>query len=168
MNRQEIVELLKSLFDGNMIQEVNPAFAQPQLLVATESISLVCEALQKNPLTYFDFLSCLTALDNGPAANTLEVIYNLYSLPFEHSITLKVVIPRKVEGNDAYVPEIPTVSNVYKSALWHEREAFDFFGIVFTNHPDLRRIFLPEDWKGYPLRKDYTQEEYYHGIKIEY
>jgi NADH-quinone oxidoreductase subunit C len=120
---------------------------------------------------YFDMLSCLTGLDNGveKAAmdiGTMEVIYNLYSIPFEHGLMLKVIIPRNQIGEA--LPQVPTVSHIWKTADWHERETFDLMGISFTNHPDLRRILLPEDWVGHPLRKDYEAQEYYHGIQVKY
>ncbi|HXA01825.1 MAG TPA: NADH-quinone oxidoreductase subunit C, partial [Cytophagaceae bacterium] len=115
---------------------------------------------------YFDFLSCLTGVDNGPAIGTMEVIYHLYSIPFNHHIILKAELIRNNEGEP--LPAITSVSNIWRSANWHEREIFDMYGIVFEAHPDLRRILLPADWEGYPLRKDYKHQEYYHGIKVEY
>jgi NADH-quinone oxidoreductase subunit C len=121
----------------------------------------VCRALYHDPATYFDMLSCLTGLDNGPDAATMEVIYNLYSIPFNHHVALRVVIPRDK-------PEIESVASVWKTAEWHEREAFDMYGIIFKNHPDLRRILMPADWEGFPLRKDYKHQEYYRDIKVEY
>ncbi|HEY0655214.1 MAG TPA: NADH-quinone oxidoreductase subunit C [Chryseosolibacter sp.] len=124
-------------------------------------LRIVCENLHRNEKTYFDLLSCVTAVDNGPSANTMEVIYNLYSIPFDQHLALKVVLPREK-------PEVPSVFSIWKTADWHEREAFDMFGIKFTGHPDLRRILMPADWEGFPLRKDYKQQAYYRNIKLDY
>lgn len=121
----------------------------------------VCRVLRDSPSTYFDMLSCLTGIDNGPEAGTMEVVYNLYSIPFNLHLTLNIVLPREE-------PEVETVSHVWMTAAWHEREAFDLLGIKFRGHPDLRRILLPADWEGHPLRKDYKHQEYYRGIKVEY
>jgi NADH-quinone oxidoreductase subunit C len=121
----------------------------------------VCSQLHSNPRTYFDMLSCLTGLDNGPSLGTMEIIYSLYSIPFDHHLTLKVILQREN-------PEIPSVTSIWRTAEWHEREAFDMFGIQFTDHPDLRRILLPADWEGFPLRKDYKQQAYYRDIKLDY
>ena len=131
------------------------------LVIKSEVLLSVCNQLHKNPSTYFDMLSCITGIDNGPEAGTMEVIYHLYSIPFNQSLALKVMLPREN-------PEIESVTSIWKSANWLEREVFDMFGIIFKNHPDLRRILLPADWKGNPLRKDYKHEEYYRGVRIEY
>lgn len=130
------------------------------LVVDAATLTQVCERLHKNPETYFDMLTCITGVDNGPEANTMEVIYHLYSIPFHQSLMLKVIVPREN-------PEVETLTTIWKSANWLEREVFDMFGIVFKNHPDLRRILMPADWNGYPLRKDYKHEETYRGIKID-
>jgi NADH-quinone oxidoreductase subunit C len=106
-------------------------------------------------------LSCVTGIDNGPETNTMEVAYNLYSIPFNNHLMIKATLPRDN-------PQVETVSTIWKTADWHEREAFDLFGIIFLNHPDLRRILLPADWEGHPLRKDYRHQEYYRNIKVEY
>lgn len=121
----------------------------------------ICGELQQNPATYFDMLSCVTGVDNGPEKGTMEVIYNLYSIPLNHHLMIKVMLPREQ-------PEIDSVTGIWKTANWHEREIFDMFGIKFRGHPDLRRILLPADWEGHPLLKDYKQQDYYHGIKVEY
>ena len=131
------------------------------LKVGVQDLVNVCAELHQNASTYFDLLSCVTGIDNGPAANTMEVIYNLYSIPYDNHLTIKVVLPRER-------PEIETVSHIWKTANWHERETFDLFGIHFKGHPDLRRILLPADWEGFPLRKDYKHQDYYRGIKVEY
>ncbi len=107
---------------------------------------------------YFDSLSCLTGLDKG---EHFEVAYNFYSIPYHHSLCVKSKTPKSA-------PTFPTLSHLWATANWHEREAFDLLGIGFEGHPDLRRILLPTDWQGHPLRKDYSEQEIYHGIKVKY
>jgi NADH-quinone oxidoreductase subunit C len=121
----------------------------------------VCTELHQNQQTYFDLLSCITAIDNGPATGTIEIAYNLYSIPYNIHLMLKVILPRDNS-------EVGSISSIYKTANWHEREIYDMFGVSFRNHPDLRRILLPADWEGNPLRKDYKQQEYYKNIKVDY
>jgi NADH-quinone oxidoreductase subunit C len=118
----------------------------------------VCQELTSNDQCYFDSLSSLTGIDNGPEINTMEVIYNLYSIPLEHHLMLKVVL-------DRIKPKVSSVSDIWKTANWHERETYDLLGIVFSNHPNLRRLLMPADWEGHPLRKDYTEPERYRGMK---
>lgn len=129
--------------------------------ISAADLLKVCSALHADPSMYFDSLSCLTGIDNGRETKTMEVIYNLYSIPFNHHLTIKVLLPREK-------PEIDSVSGIWKTANWHERELFDMFGIIVNGHPDLRRILMPADWEGHPLRKDYKHQEYYRDIKIEY
>lgn len=131
------------------------------ILVAAQNLIKVCTELHQNPETYFDMLSCVTGIDNGVQANTMEVVYNLYSIPFNTHLMLKVVLPREN-------PVIDSVISIWRTADWHEREAFDMLGIKFTGHPDLRRILMPADWEGFPLRKDYVHQEYYRDIKVKY
>lgn len=131
------------------------------VILSREDIIPVARAMQQNPLLYFDMLSCITGIDNGPEARTMEVVYNLYSIPFNHHLSIKIILPRDN-------PEVDSVSEVWKTADWHEREIFDMYGVVFINHPDLRRILMPADWEGHPLRKDYTHQEYYRDIKVKY
>jgi len=121
----------------------------------------VCNALYRNPETYFDMLSCITGIDNGPAAGTLDVAYNLYSIPFNLHLMLKISLPRDAA-------EVESVTSIWRTANWHERELYDMFGVNVKNHPDLRRILLPADWEGHPLRKDYKAQEYYKNIKLDY
>ncbi|SHK30254.1 NADH dehydrogenase subunit C [Reichenbachiella agariperforans] len=128
------------------------------LLIAPGYIKDVCLYLRDNDQSYFDMLSCLTAIDNGPEVNTMEVVYNLYSIPLEQSLMLKVTLDREK-------PEIDSMTELWKTADWHEREAYDLFGIQFVGHPDLRRILMPGDWQGHPMRKDYVEPEEYRGMK---
>lgn len=131
------------------------------ILIPASDLVTVCTELHRNPQTYFDMLSCVTGIDNGVQANTMEVVYNLYSIPFNTSLMLKVVLPREN-------PVVDSVTSIWRTADWHEREIFDLLGIRFTGHPDLRRILLPADWEGFPLRKDYQHQEYYRNIKVQY
>ena len=93
----------------------------------------------------FDFLFCVTAVD---WKTHFTMVYHLTSTIHRHSLVVKV----KLDHDN---PVIPTVSDIWRTAEFHEREAFDLFGVVFTGHPDLRRLFMTDDWKGWPLRKDY-------------
>jgi NADH-quinone oxidoreductase subunit C len=161
MTAKEIKEILINKFGAEAVVKENFELAQPQLTIRKDLIKDVCLELYSNEKTYFDFLSCVSGVDNGPASGTMEVIYHLYSIPFNHHIVLKVDLIRNKQEEP--LPVIQSISNI-----WHEREIFDMYGIIFEGHPDLRRILLPADWEGYPLRKDYEQQKYYHGIKVEY
>jgi NADH-quinone oxidoreductase subunit C len=159
---QKFINILtNSLGEDIILQADHQCITVPPALIAE-----VCMLLHTHEECYFDMLSCLTGLDNGVEKSTMEVIYNLYSIPFEHSLMLKVIVPRNKENEP--LPIVPSVSHIWRTADWHEREAFDLVGISFSNHPDLRRILLPEDWVGHPLRKDYEAQEYYHGIQVKY
>ena len=157
MDNARLIELVRSV--ASTAEEVKNAMPLC-LSMDASTLLVVCDQLYKNPETYFDMLTCITGLDNGLEANTMEVIYHLYSIPFHQSLMLKVIVPREN-------PEVETLTTIWKSANWLEREVFDMFGIVFKNHPDLRRILMPADWDGHPLRKDYKHEETYRGIKID-
>lgn len=161
MEVDSIKQLIQTKLGDNLAIEVDENATPSALIIAAKDLLVVCRELHTNEKTYFDMLSCVTGIDNGPDAGTMEVAYNLYSIPYEVSLMLKVVLDRSV-------PEVPSVAEIWKTADWHEREAFDMFGITFTGHPDMRRILMPADWEGYPLRKDYQHQEYYRGIKIEY
>ncbi|MEL6536724.1 MAG: NADH-quinone oxidoreductase subunit C [Bacteroidota bacterium] len=114
---------------------------------------------------FFDQLACITAVDLGHEEGTVEVIYHLNSIPFGHQVAIYVQVTPPSKN---LLPAIESVAQFWKTADWLERECYDLVGIQFKNHPDLRRILLPQDWEGYPLRKDYQEQEYYHGIKVAY
>jgi NADH-quinone oxidoreductase subunit C len=160
-----IKEIILSKFGEEAIVKENNTGLQPSLEVKTSLIAEICLELHQNPSTFCDYLSCITGIDNGVEKGTIEVIYHIYSIPFDKHIILKVVEPR---GDEKQLPSVPTVSTIWKTADWHEREAFDLLGIYFEGHPDLRRILMPNDWEGHPLRKDYKEQETYHGIKVAY
>ena len=135
------------------IEEVAPQSGDKWYNVPSDKIVEVCKTLRDE--YKFDCLSCLTGTDKG---ETLEVVYHLFSYQTKETIILKVInIPRQN-------PAVPTISNIWPSAIWMEREIFDLLGIKFTWHPDLRRILLPDDWLGYPLRKDYKEPDEYCGM----
>ncbi len=109
----------------------------------------------------FNYMACMTGMDYQ-AEEKLGIVCNLESLSlFNHKLAVKVKCAR--DGGS-----IPTVAYVWHTANWHEREAYDMFGMLFAGHPDFRRILCPDDWEGFPLRKDYKVQESYHGIKVPY
>jgi NADH-quinone oxidoreductase subunit C len=141
---------------GAALREFQGEVAQPFAVVEPARIAEVAQSLRDQPELAFDGLMCLSGVDT---TQELVVVYHLFSYRHGHKFTLKALLPRAA-------PELPTVSGVWSTADWHERECYDLFGVVFSGHPDLRRILLPEDWEGYPLRKDYVVQEYYHGIRV--
>lgn len=163
MTAAEIHDRLRDKF-GEKIGALNEESLPASIEVSAEAVESVCTYLYQTEGLYFDQLSCLTGLDNGPEMGSLEVIYNLYSIAYQHALMLRVVLPRNAQ--DEPLPAVPSVSHIWRTADWHEREAFDMVGIRFTGHPDMRRILLPADWEGYPLRKDYQEQAYYHGIQV--
>jgi NADH-quinone oxidoreductase subunit C len=156
---EEIFELVKSVCKDEPVADHNST--PHAITIQTADVKKVCSLLHTHPTAYFDMLSCITAIDNGAAMGTIDVVYTLYSIPFNHSVCLKLALSREE-------PEVNTVSDVWKTANWHEREAFDLLGVKFIGHPDLRRILLPADWDGFPLRKDYQHQERYRNIKVSY
>jgi len=167
MNFEELRDFIVAQFGGEVIVSEKPDNLQPYLVLQTERLAEVCLELHDNEQTYFDFLSCVTGIDNGPEAGTMEVAYNLYSIPYDHHLMLKVIVPRNTAPEEP-IPTVPTVSHIWRTADWHEREIFDLLGIYFKDHPDMRRILCSADWEGHPLRKDYKLQDYYHGIKVPY
>jgi NADH-quinone oxidoreductase subunit C len=155
---QEIYNKLERQFPGKVGNFHGDVF-DPYLNVDARSIVDVCGYLRDDPETAFEVLSDLTALDL-PKENSLQVVYHLYSYSKRHQIVLKADLPRET-------PTIATLEGVWKVANWQEREVFDLFGIMFEGHTDLRRIMLPEDWVGHPLRKDYVEQEEYDGISTQ-
>jgi len=166
MSLEEIKALLVDKFGEDVITGMETTGLQPALLIDPNRIAGVCLELRDNPKTYFDFLSCLSGVDYGVEAGKFGVVYHLASIPYQTRLTLKVS-----KENNRDLEELPSflsISSIYHAADWQEREAYDMMGIFFEGHPDLRRILLPDDWDGFPLRKDYvTVDKYYKGIKID-
>jgi NADH/F420H2 dehydrogenase subunit C len=147
MNNEELKTKISELTEN--AEFINEGTEFLNVIIPSESLHSVAESLNKNEDTKFDYLFCLTGVD---WVTHLMVVYHLTSTVFNHTLVLKVKL------TDRENPEVDTVSDIWNTAEFHEREAFDFFGIKFKNHPDLRRIFLDDDWNGYPLRKDYVDE----------
>ena len=148
-----IKEVAESKFPGSITNENIEDF----LLVDPNLWYDLAVLLKTESSFLFDSLQCQTGFDIGK--NTLEARYNLHSMTKNHYIEIRIQVP--VEK-----PQIPSVETIWRIADWFERETYDMFGIEFLKHRDLRRILLPEDWKGWPLRKDYEVQETYHGIVI--
>lgn len=158
MTFADITSLLQETFPV----EINGTNVQPYLTVQPSDLVRLCQFLRDDERLFFDQLACLTAIDNGSQADTMDVFYNLTSIPYEHDLMLRVTISRQTASGE--LPVLPSLVHLWRTADWHEREAFDLVGIQFTNHPDLRRILLPSDWIGHPLRTDYVESDSYHGI----
>lgn len=155
MTPVQIAELLKSKF-GPAITESLPQDKHPRVHTTAGHWRAIAEFLRGEPSLDFDWLGCLTAVDYV-ADNQLCAVYDLYSTTQRHWFAVKVFVDRDR-------PRIPSIMDLWPAADWHEREAYDLMGIVFDGHSDLRRILLPEDWVGHPLRKDYQFPREYHGI----
>ena len=139
---------------GEAVIALNEEGKDPFIQVAADRIADICSFLKTRPEFNFDSLISLSGVDRE---DRFQVVYHLHSLSGGHRIVLKTDL-------DHESPELPTISGVWRAANWHEREAYDLFGIIFSGHPELERIFLPEDWVGHPLRKDYVEPEEYGGI----
>jgi NADH-quinone oxidoreductase subunit C len=155
----EIHERMKARF-GDQVLEFNGEVLNPYIMLAPDILADVGRYLRDDPGLQCNFLMCLSGVDYG-AGKPLGVVYHLQSLTLMHQIVLKVDLPRES-------PSVPSVAGIWRTADWHEREAYDLFGIRFEGHPDLRRILLPDDWEGYPLRKDYVVQEFYHDIRVPF
>ena len=161
----DIKQLLIQKFGEAVIAGEETGGLQPALLINPDDITAVCLELRNNEKIYFDFLSSLSGVHYNDEDNRYGVVYHLASIPYKTQLTLKVSKPHDLESSE--LPEFKSITSVYRTADWHEREAYDLLGIFFEGHPDLRRILLPDDWEGFPLRKDYQNAEYYKGIKID-
>jgi NADH-quinone oxidoreductase subunit C len=141
-----VVKLKEELGDG--ILEDGVSHGQTSVTLERGYIVRACQLLREDPELDFDLLAALTAVDYWPSEPRFKIVYQLYSLANKEFIELRVLL----HGES---PEISTIESIYPNANWHEREVFDMFGVIFQDHSDLRRIIMPYDWEGHPLRKDY-------------
>jgi NADH-quinone oxidoreductase subunit C len=150
MNRAEILDALKQGHPALQLEldELNPDC----LFVPASHIPEILESLRDTPGLDFNHFQLLTAVD---WRDRIELIYYLYSYPRKHTVALKAVLDRSD-------PRIRTVSHLFGTAEWHENEAYDLFGVIFEGHPWPRRIFTPDGWEGYPMRKDFVHPNLVH------
>jgi NADH-quinone oxidoreductase subunit C len=158
----ELQSAIEAQFGPALIESADAEVTQPWLQIEVSQLASLCQWLRDEEALAFDFLHNLSGVDYGESANALGVVYHLSSLLHEHQLVLKVRLDR------ASPAAVPSLADIWRAADWHEREAYDLLGIPFTGHPDLRRILMPADWEGHPLRKDYQTAEHYHEIPIDY
>ena len=160
MTSEDIYTKLKAEF-GDSILSLEEVVLDSFILIAPDAIADIARYLVKDSELAFDSLMCLSGVDLGAKEENLEIVYHLFSMTHRHTVVLKVHLPKED-------PHIPSVEDIWKTANWHEREAYDLYGITFEGHSDLRRILMPEDWEGHPLRKDYKDPEFYRGMRVPY
>lgn len=144
---KEIAEAVQKKF-GTEILSVEVFRGETTIFINPESLESVCKFLRDDAATKFDLLAALTATDFWPDEPRFHLVYELISLKDNLILGLRVPVP----GDS---PTVSTLEKIYPNANWHEREVYDLFGITFEGHSDLRRILMPHDWEGHPLRKDY-------------
>jgi NADH-quinone oxidoreductase subunit C len=146
---------LARLLEWNSAGVLEVRFDRDEMTIVVDRPYLreACALLRDNADFPFNFLSDVTCVDRYPSEPRFEVVYHMLSIPKKERVRLKVRL-------DAASPVVESVTAVWPGANYFEREVFDLFGIRFTGHPYLRRILMPEDWEGYPLRKDYPVEGY--------
>jgi len=153
---KEICDRLRSRFPSAVLETVEPN-GDPFAIVDGAQMAEIGAFLKDTPELDFDYLASVGGTDD---LQNLWSVVHLYSIRRNHRLVLKA----KLDRND---PHLPTLCPVWPTANWHEREAYDLYGIRYDGHPDLRRILLPEDWPGYPMRKDYDFPEHYQGIPLK-
>jgi NADH-quinone oxidoreductase subunit C len=174
MSPADIVALLEQQFGGRIMSKKLDAI-DPFAVVEPADLVEVCRFLRDDSRLRFDLLNCVSGVDYlepdpKKAAKAgfephLEVVYHLSSFVHKHRFVLKVLLPRWKGDKPGELPEVPSVTGLWRTADWHEREVYDLCGVHFTGHPELTRILLADDWVGHPLRKDYEFPLEYHGIR---
>jgi NADH-quinone oxidoreductase subunit C len=151
-NANVVAELLRS-WNPKAVAEVSEFRGETTIVVPRELLRAAAEHCRQHAGLQYNLLTDATCLDRYPHEPRFELNYHLVSIPRREKVRMKV----KLSGND---PVVDSLVPVWPGANWLEREIFDLFGIRFSGHPDLRRILLPDDWEGYPLRRDYPVEGY--------
>jgi NADH-quinone oxidoreductase subunit C len=148
MDNAALMALLQESVPGARVEDAPGVDLQPTIYASRDDLPALARALRDRPDLAFNLLAELTAVDYWPREPRFELVYVFVSLSHRRRLRLKV----RLQGDDA---RVSTTSDVWPAANWLEREVWDLFGIVFDGHPDPRRLLMPEDWEGYPLRKDY-------------
>jgi NADH-quinone oxidoreductase subunit C len=146
MTNEELKQSVTTLFPAVTYDETGEFL---NILINATELRPLITALRSNNDFDFDYLFCLTCID---WKTHLTMVYHLLSKKHKHTVVVKAKIA------DVNKPEIETVCDIWKTAEFHEREVYDLFGVRFLNHPDMRRLLLGENWEGYPLRKNYVDE----------
>ena len=145
MNNDDLKQKILTIVPSAELTD--PVYEFLNVTVLPADLRKLAEQFNSDPDLSFDYMFCLTGVD---WVTHMMVVYHLYSTKNDHTVVMKVKI------DDRENPEVETLCDIWKTAEFHEREVYDLFGIKFLNHPDLRRIFLEDDWVGYPMRKDYV------------
>ena len=153
MSFDDIVKSIESKAGG----QSSRIDGKESLIVLPDNWIEVSTLLKNESNLDFDYLMCISSYDKGDG-KTYGAAYNFYSNLKAHYLEVRIEIEDGVS--------IPSVVNLWKTADWHEREAFDMMGLHFEGHPDLKRILLADDWEGHPLRKNYIEPNYYHGLPV--
>ena len=149
----KIGKLIQQKFPNSLSDSLNEEF----IGIKREKWIAIAEYIKSNSDIYIDSLQCITGIDLGD--NILQSRYNFHSMRHGTLIEIRISVTRDS-------PNIPSIEKIWRIGDWFERETYDMYGIIFDGHRDLRRMLLPEDWEGYPLRKDYEEQETYHGIVV--
>ena len=148
MDSVALIALLREAVPGAQLEEAPGVDSQPTIYASRDDVPVLMRALRDRADAAFSLLVELTAVDYWPREPRFELVYVLVSIAHRRRLRLKI----RLHGDDA---RLATVSDVWPAANWLEREVWDLFGIMFDGHPDPRRLLMPEDWEGFPLRKDY-------------
>jgi NADH-quinone oxidoreductase subunit C len=153
MDGEQVYKIVSEKF-GNHIKQFQANTLPQSIIVEAGAVVEICSFLKQEKALGFTSMISLSGVDLKDQGK-LMVVYHLGSMQHKHKIALKVELDRNN-------PHLPTIAKVWKGADWYEREAYDLYGIIFDNHTDLRRILLPDDWEGHPMRRDYVYPKRYH------
>ena len=156
MTSAEIKAVIMDQFPGSVIESED--LAEKQVELKADQWFDIATFLKEDPNLSFDQLECITGIDLGEEAS-LQTRYHLHSMEYRHKIEILI-------SHDRKEPKVASIEKIWRIGDWFERETYDMFGIVYEGHRDLRRILCPDDWEGWPLRKDYEGQESYHGIVV--
>lgn len=156
--KKELIEKIKERFAERIENIEELTDGKLSITIKKDALLDLSSYLRDDEYLAFDYLECISGVDlssmpTAPSEDRIEfiqIVYHLFSFKYHHSLVLKVNLNKEN-------PQINSLSAIYKTANWQEREIYDLLGVHFIDHPDLRRILLPEDWVGFPLRKDYTE-----------